>query len=156
MLHTVTDFINALPGNSSVKTVQHATIDEVVFSMSSAPSNSRNGVLCDQLLGYATVLTIKLCFLCGPYRGYITRFPEFLPSDPCGGGVDTSTVTLRVAGGDEIGSLKWDSKIWSRVPRDSDPRKTALERASSIYKRQTRPLVRERAPHINKPATVWQ
>jgi hypothetical protein len=40
----------------------------------------------------------------------------------------------------------WDSKIWSRVPRDSDPRKTALARASSIYKRQTRPLIREGAP----------
>jgi hypothetical protein len=40
----------------------------------------------------------------------------------------------------------WDSKIWSRVPRDSDPRKTTLARASSIYKRQTRSLVREGAP----------
>jgi hypothetical protein len=40
----------------------------------------------------------------------------------------------------------WDSKIWSRVPTDSDPRKTALASASSIYKRQTRPLVREGAP----------
>jgi hypothetical protein len=34
----------------------------------------------------------------------------------------------------------WDSKIWSRVPK-----KTALTMASSMYKRQTRPLVREGA-----------
>jgi hypothetical protein len=40
----------------------------------------------------------------------------------------------------------WDSKIWSRVPRNSDPRKTTLASASSIYKTQTRPLVREGAP----------
>jgi hypothetical protein len=40
----------------------------------------------------------------------------------------------------------WDSKIWSWVPRYSDPRKTTLARASSIYKRQTRPLVREGFP----------
>jgi hypothetical protein len=40
----------------------------------------------------------------------------------------------------------WDSKILSQVPRDSDPIKTALARASSIYKRQTRLLVREGAP----------
>jgi hypothetical protein len=40
----------------------------------------------------------------------------------------------------------WDSKIWSRVPRDSDPRKIVLGRPSSIYKRQTRPLVREGVP----------
>jgi hypothetical protein len=29
--HTVTDLINSLPGNSSVNTVQHATIDEAGF-----------------------------------------------------------------------------------------------------------------------------
>jgi hypothetical protein len=61
-------------------------------------------------------------------------------------GSNISTVTLRVVGGDEKGSLKTGSKIWSRDPRDSDPRKTALAWASSIYKRQTRPLVREGAP----------
>jgi hypothetical protein len=36
-MHIVTDLINTLPGNGSVKAVQHATIDEAVFSMSSAP-----------------------------------------------------------------------------------------------------------------------
>jgi hypothetical protein len=41
------------------------------------------------------------------------------------------------------------------VPRDSDPRKTALARASSIYKRHTRPLVREGAPQ-NKTVTATQ
>jgi hypothetical protein len=41
----------------------------------------------------------------------------------------------------------WDSKIWSRVPRDSDPKMTALARTSSNYKRQTPPLVRDSAPH---------
>jgi hypothetical protein len=30
---SVTDFINALPGNSSVNTVQRATIEEAVFSV---------------------------------------------------------------------------------------------------------------------------
>jgi hypothetical protein len=29
----VTDFINVLPGNSSVNTVQHATLEEAVFSV---------------------------------------------------------------------------------------------------------------------------
>jgi hypothetical protein len=42
------------------------------------------------------------------------------------------------------------SKIWSRVPGDLGPRITALTRASSNYKRQTCPLVRERARDINK------
>jgi hypothetical protein len=43
-------------------------------------------------------------------------------------------------------SQTWDSKIWSRVLRDSDPRKNTLARTNSIYKRQTGPLVREGAP----------
>jgi hypothetical protein len=31
--NTVTDLINALPGNSSVNTGQHATIEEAMFSV---------------------------------------------------------------------------------------------------------------------------
>jgi hypothetical protein len=57
-------------------------------------------------------------------------------------GSNTTTVTLRRKGKSQMG----DSKIWSRVPRDSDQRKLALARASSIYKRHTRPLVREGTP----------
>jgi hypothetical protein len=41
----------------------------------------------------------------------------------------------------------WDSKAWSWVPQDSDPRMTALSRTSSNCKWQTRPVVREGAPH---------
>jgi hypothetical protein len=66
---------------------------------------------------------------------------------PCGGGVeylhrDPASRSRRRKGKSQI----WDSKIRSRIPRDSDPRKTALARANSIYKRQTRLLVREGAP----------
>jgi hypothetical protein len=68
-------------------------------------------------------------------------------SDPCGGGVeylhcDPASRRRRRKGKFQF----WNSKIWSRVPRDSDLRKTALARASGIYKRQTHPLVREGAP----------
>jgi hypothetical protein len=52
-------------------------------------------------------------------------------------GSNTSTVTLRVVGGDERGSLKSE---------ELGPEKGYLERASSIYKRRTRPLDREGAP----------
>jgi hypothetical protein len=50
-------------------------------------------------------------------------------------------------------SHKWDSKIWSWVPRYSDSRKSALARTSNNWKIQTRPLVRENA-HINNPITA--
>jgi hypothetical protein len=86
-------------------------------------------------------------------------------------GSNTSTVPLRVIGGDEKGiqrlwiyllqyapggykngeltlqvggSLESETvNIWSWVPRDSDRRMTALARISSNCKRQTYPLVRE-------------
>jgi hypothetical protein len=41
----VMDLINALPGNSSINTVRHTTLDEAVFSMSPAP---RPVLLTDQ------------------------------------------------------------------------------------------------------------
>jgi hypothetical protein len=55
----LTDLINALPGNSSVNTVQHATIDEAVFSMSSA---QHPALLTDKSTRNETRDT---CFLCG-------------------------------------------------------------------------------------------
>jgi hypothetical protein len=42
-------------------------------------------------------------------------------------------------------------KRWSCVPRDSDPRKTALTRVGSSCKQQTRLLVREGAPRQQSP-----
>jgi hypothetical protein len=52
----LTDLINALPGNSSVNTVQHASIDEATFSMSSAQRRGGTG-LCNPLLGTCSVNT---------------------------------------------------------------------------------------------------
>jgi hypothetical protein len=63
---------------------------------------------------------------------------------------NTSTVALRVVRGDEKGSLESETVKYGR---DTDPRMTALARASSNCKRQTHPLVSESA-HVNKSATV--
>jgi hypothetical protein len=56
--YIVTDLINALPGNSSVNKVQHATIDEAVFSTSSALSSGETTGLCNPLLGTEEVHTL--------------------------------------------------------------------------------------------------
>jgi hypothetical protein len=57
MYNIVINFTNALPGNSSVNTVQHAIIDGAMFSMSSAPSIGGTTGLCNPLLGNGSVNT---------------------------------------------------------------------------------------------------
>jgi hypothetical protein len=74
---------------------------------------------------------------------------------PVEAGSNTSTVTLRVVRGDKKGSLKSETVKYGRVPRESDQRKIALARASSIYKRQTPPLIREGFPQ-EQDVTVTQ
>jgi hypothetical protein len=66
-------------------------------------------------------------------------------------GLNKSTVNLRVVGGDEKENLKSVTVKYGY----SDPRKTALARASSIYK--SRPVLSsEREPQGNKTLTVKQ
>jgi hypothetical protein len=99
----------------------------------------------------------SLCPINTPLVNHSIKFSTFLSYEdysiseggslPCRSGVeylhrDTASRRWRQNGKSRV----WDSKIWSRVPRDSDPRNTVLARASSIYKRQTCPLVREGAP----------
>jgi hypothetical protein len=68
---------------------------------------------------------------------------KYNKSDPrVEAGSNTSTVTLRVVGGEEKGSLKSETVKYGREYQGTRNR----ERPSSIYKRQTRPLVREGAP----------
>jgi hypothetical protein len=57
-------------------------------------------------------------------------------------GSNTSTVTLRVVGGDEKGSLKSEAVKYGLKSQGTRTR----ERLRWQYKRQTRPLVREGAP----------
>jgi hypothetical protein len=74
IFNIVTDLVKALLGNSSVNTAQHSTIDEAVFSMSSAP---RPVLVTDQ---QTRSLTRDICFLCGLCQaaveqwGYTIRF----------------------------------------------------------------------------------
>jgi hypothetical protein len=64
-------------------------------------------------------------------------------------GSNTSTVALRVVGGDKKGSLESETVKYGRESRPTGlgTRMTVLARASSNRKRQTRPLVRENAPY---------
>jgi hypothetical protein len=88
------------------------------------------------------------CRIFGRLKCYVRDRSQAQKSSPCGGGVeylhrDPASRRRRRKGKSRI----WDSKIWPRVLRESDPKMTALARANSNCKRQTRPLVRESAPN---------
>jgi hypothetical protein len=60
----VTDLINAMPGNRSVNTVQHATIVKAVFSVD--PTDAPIDLLDSD---HVYVFTVRPC----PFRGYINK-----------------------------------------------------------------------------------
>jgi hypothetical protein len=64
-----------------------------------------------------------------------------------------STMTLRVIGGDEKGSLKSETVKYGHEYHRTRTRENALERASSICKNRSI-LSSERAPQKNKTVTV--
>jgi hypothetical protein len=78
----------------------------------------------------------------GPCRGVILNIFGATTLTRVEAGSNTSTVTLRVVGGDEKGILRSKTVKYGHEFQAIRTR----ERLRSIYKRQTRPLVRESAP----------
>jgi hypothetical protein len=68
-------------------------------------------------------------------------------------GSNTSTVTLRVVGGDEKVSLKCETVKYGRETQGARTKERLRWHgpAAYMYKSQTRPLVREGAPQEKKP-----
>jgi hypothetical protein len=101
-------------------------------------------VINRRFLGYEK----KRYFLCRSVPTLYNRRPVVVQIIPCAGGVEylhcSPANRRRWRNGK---SRIWSIKIWSWVPRDSDPRMIALARTSSYCKRQTSPLVGENAPH---------
>jgi hypothetical protein len=61
-------------------------------------------------------------------------------------GSNTSTVALRIVGGDEKGSLKSETVKYGRESQGTRTRERLCLEGPAAYKLQTRPLVREGAP----------
>jgi hypothetical protein len=71
-------------------------------------------------------------------------------------GSNTSTVTLRVAGGDENGSLKTETVKYGREIQGNRTRERLRWRGPAAYTKDRPVLSSERAPHKNKTVTVKQ
>jgi hypothetical protein len=69
-------------------------------------------------------------------------------------GSNTSTVTLRLVGGDEKGSLESETVNYGHESRGSRTRKCLHWQGPGAIVNDRPVLSSETAPHINKPATV--
>jgi hypothetical protein len=69
-------------------------------------------------------------------------------------GSNTSTVTLRVVGGDEKGSLESETVNYGHESNGSRTRRCLRWQGPGAIVNDRPVLSSERAPHINKPATV--
>jgi hypothetical protein len=69
-------------------------------------------------------------------------------------GSNTSTVTLRVVGGDEKGSLKSETVKYGREYQGTWTRERLRWQGPAAIVNDRPVLSSDRAPHINKPTTV--
>jgi hypothetical protein len=74
----------------------------------------------------------------------------------CGGGIEYSTVTLRVVGGDEKGSLKSEIVKYGRESQGTRAKERLRWQGPAAYIKDRPVLSPERAPHKNKRVTVTQ
>jgi hypothetical protein len=71
-------------------------------------------------------------------------------------GSNTSTVTLRVVGGDEKGSLKCETVNYGRESLGNRSKERLRWQVPAAYINDRPVLSSERAPHKNKTVTVTQ
>jgi hypothetical protein len=71
-------------------------------------------------------------------------------------GPNTSTVTLGVVGGDEKGSLESEIVKYGHESHGTETQKWQCWREPTVIVNDRPILLSERAPNINKPATVWK
>jgi hypothetical protein len=71
-------------------------------------------------------------------------------------GSNTSTVTLRVVGGDEKGSLKCETVKYGREIQGTGTKERLRWQGTAAHIKDRPVLSSERAPHKNKTVTVTQ
>jgi hypothetical protein len=69
-------------------------------------------------------------------------------------GSNTSIVALRVVGGDEKGSLEFETVKYGRKSKGTLSRERLRWQGPAAIVNEKAVLSLERAPHVNKPATV--
>jgi hypothetical protein len=119
---------------------------KVLKLMSTSYHVKRSNKLRDKVdvLTYMQKKKKKACSLSVDTRKYQVKRSRLAFCSPCGGGVEYLHRSPAGRRRRQKGkSRNWESKIWSPVPRFSDPRMNALAKTSSNCKWQIHPLVRK-------------
>jgi hypothetical protein len=88
---------------------------------------------------------------------FVWFVPRYYERDNCGEvGSNTSTMTLRVVGGDEKGRLKSETVTYDRESQGTRTRERLRWQGPAAYTNDRTVLSSERAPHRNKTVTVKQ
>jgi hypothetical protein len=95
-------------------------------------------------------------YVYGQCRDVISKGQGQLRVSRMEAGSNTSTVALRVVGGDEMGSLEYETVKCGRKSHGTRIREWLRWRGPAAILNDRPVLSSEWAPHINKPATVWQ
>jgi hypothetical protein len=114
----------------------------------SAWKNSDDGVCWTWLFGFWTLHRPVFAFILlntGRWIEFRNQIPMF-----------TSTVALRVVGGDENGSLESEIVKYGHESHETRTREWLPWRGPAAIVSDRPVFSSERAPHINNPATVWQ
>jgi hypothetical protein len=120
------------------------------------PSVGSSGFRCTSSFWWPADLPLQyVCMLCWmlehniqtTYSGKKSRVEA---------GSNTSTFVLRVVGGDEKGSLESETLKYGRVSHGTRTREWLSWPGPAGIVNDRPALCSERAPHINKTATVWQ
>jgi hypothetical protein len=98
---------------------------------------------------------LEAAFPLCPLQGYKTRTAvEFRGLTRVEAGSNTSTVTLRVVGGDEKGSLKSETAKYGRNSQGTRTRERLRWQGPAAHSKDRPVLSSERAPHGFKNVTV--
>jgi hypothetical protein len=153
----VTDFINALPGNSFINTSAGNNRRETVMYMRSTPSKSTD---VGSLLSGNAALNIhpqqwETVFSVGSVQRFIyTRNNTYIIRNPCGGGVEYLHRDPASRRRRRKGSLKYETVNYGHESQRNETRERLRWRGIAAYAKDTSVLSSERAPQKIKTVTV--
>jgi hypothetical protein len=120
------------------------------------PTRNRTSIARQRTSKHASLTIEAVLSVWSVPRGYKRTQPEDVTNTHVEVGSNTSTVTLRVVGGDEMGSLKSETVKYGRESKGARTTEWLRWQGPAAHRKDRPVLSSERAPHGNKNVTVRQ